>query len=369
MGIKSRDEFIDYALRYLGKPFVDIDISDEQLYDRYYEALEFYHQYFPDGIIRNHFKQRLLASELKIDPASAPGYNASASDEVNLENLGNYIKENFLLSDKIVGETSNSFTDITRDYRLSGSKRTDAQFNNYDTRNLLLTHNAIREDIEQINEDKKIFFEKGEWVYVKDKPNIRLKLVDDDDYERLDIADLKYIDLPDDILGVINVLSIGQASSSKNIFDLQYQLRLNDLYDLTSTSMIYYSTVMKHLSLLDLELNGHTIHRFNRRMGRLYLDVNFRSDIILGDYIVLECYRSVNPEIFQRIWDDRYFKHYYAALLKKQWGANLKKFGGVIIAGGISYDGQAIYDEGKQEIADVENQYKDLEAPLEIFYG
>ena len=83
-------------------------------------------------------------------------------------------------------------------------------------------------------------------------------------------------------------MNIGQASSSKNMFDLQYQLRLNDLYDLTATSIVYYKTVMGHLAMLDLELNGHPLYRFNRLQNRMYLDVNWETDVIIGDYILIE---------------------------------------------------------------------------------
>jgi hypothetical protein len=96
----------------------------------------------------------------------------------------------------------------------------------------------------------------------------------------------KYIEFPDLVYGITRVIPYNQGSSSKNLFDLQYQLRLNDLYDLTSTSLIYYKTVMSHLALLDLELNGQTLFRFNRRQNRLYLDINWESDIVENEFIV-----------------------------------------------------------------------------------
>jgi hypothetical protein len=101
--------------------------------------------------------------------------------------------------------------------------------------------------------------------------------------------------LPDLVYGVNRVIPFAAASTSKNLFDLQYQLRLNDLYDLTSVSLIYYKQVMQHIALLDLELNGHPMYRFNRMQGRLFLDINWGADIAMGEFIVIECYRALDP--------------------------------------------------------------------------
>jgi hypothetical protein len=181
--------------------------------------------------------------------------------------------------------------------------------------------------------------------------------------------DLKYINIPDLVYGVTKVLSIGMASSSKNIFDLQYQLRLNDLYDLTSTSIIYYKTVMGQLALLDLELNGHQLFRFNRRQSRLYLDLNWESDVILGDYIIAQGYRALDPAEFSKVWNESWLKHYVTALFKKQWATNLKKFSGIQLPGGVTLDGDKLYDEAVNEVKELEDSLATKSAPLDFFIG
>ena len=165
--------------------------------------------------------------------------------------------------------------------------------------------------------------------------------------------DLKYITTPDYVYGVTKVLNIGQASSSKNIFDLQYQLRLNDLYDLTSTSIVYYKTVMSHLAMLDLELNGHPLYRFNRMQNRLYLDVNWATDVIIGDYVLLQGYRALDPEDFTKSYNEPWLRHYVTALFKRQWRENLKKFQGLQMPGGVTCNGQQIWDEATQSWVEV----------------
>jgi hypothetical protein len=181
--------------------------------------------------------------------------------------------------------------------------------------------------------------------------------------------DLKYIQIPDLVYGVTKILSIGQASSSKNIFDLQYQLRLNDLYDLTSTSIIYYKTVMGHLALLDFELNGHQLFRFNRRQNRLFLDLNWESDVILGDYIIVQGYRALDPDQFTKVWNESWLKHYVTALFKKQWATNIKKFSGIQLPGGVTLDGDKLYDEAVGEVKELEDSLQNKSAPLEFFLG
>ena len=184
-----------------------------------------------------------------------------------------------------------------------------------------------------------------------------------------DIAN-KYIPLTDLIYGVTKVYPVTTGTGgSKNIFDLQYQLRLNDLYDLTSTSIIYYQTVMNHLALLDFTLNGHTLYRFNRFQNRLHLDINWESDVALNDYILVECYRAMDPATFPRMYNDSWLKHYTTALFKVQWGTNLKKFQGLQLPGGVTIDGDKLYDEGKQEVESLEQELMAKSAPLEFFMG
>ena len=179
-----------------------------------------------------------------------------------------------------------------------------------------------------------------------------------------------YIPLTDLIYGVTKVYPVTTGTgSSKNIFDLQYQLRLNDLYDLTSTSIIYYQTVMNHLALLDFTLNGHTLYRFNRLQNRLYLDINWATDIKAGEYILVECYRAMDPATFPRVYNESWLKHYVTALFKKQWGTNLKKFQGLQLPGGVTIDGDKLYDEGKEEVESLEQELITKAAPLEFFMG
>ena len=189
-----------------------------------------------------------------------------------------------------------------------------------------------------------------------------------------DIAN-QYVNLADSIIGITRVFpmlgsTVGSTSSQGfNMFDINYQLRLNDLYDLTSTSIIYYKTVMSHLALLDLELNGHTMYRFNRLQNRLYLDINWQSDVSFGDYIIVYAYRALDPNTFTKVWNENWIKRYTTAQFKRQWGTNMKKFGGLQLPGGVVLNGKETYDEAMAEIQALEDELQNKSAPLEFFLG
>lgn len=184
-----------------------------------------------------------------------------------------------------------------------------------------------------------------------------------------DVAN-RYIPVPDLVYGITRVFPIAAGTStSKSIFDLQYQLRLNDLYDLTSTSVIYFSQVMSHLALLDLTLNGHPLYRFNRFTNKLYIEEDWTQNIAPGTFLLVEAYRVLDPTDAPRMYGESWLKHYVTALLKKQWATNIKKFQGLQLPGGVTIDGDKLYDEATREIQDLEESLKNKSAPLEFFMG
>lgn len=176
------------------------------------------------------------------------------------------------------------------------------------------------------------------------------------------------ITIPDYVYGVKRVIPFRQGSSSQNLFDVQYQLRLNDLYELTNTSMVYYSMVMQHMTLLDQMLNGYPQFEFNRLSGKLSLEVN-KTKLILGDYVIVECYRALDPVTATKMWAEPWLKQYVEALFKKQWAVNLKKFNGMQLPGGVTIDGQSMYLEATQEVQQLEDDLMNKSAPLGFMLG
>ena len=163
-----------------------------------------------------------------------------------------------------------------------------------------------------------------------------------------------FIPIPTSIVSVLRVLPLTD-SSSVPMFDLKYQMRLNDLFDFTSTSMINYQMLQDHLDLLDHILTGEHPIRFNVHQNRLYLDQDWE-ECDAGSFIIIECYRKLDPNSYTDVYNDMFLKKYATALIKKQWGANLIKFQGVQMLGGVQMNGEIIYQQADEEIKLLEEQ-------------
>lgn len=168
----------------------------------------------------------------------------------------------------------------------------------------------------------------------------------------------EYIPISDNILFVQRIFSVNENSTTgSSLFNANYQIRLNDLYNLNFAGSIqYYEQLQQHMSLLDMKLNGSEAIRFNRHMNRLHIDFEWGRDILEGQYIIADCYRIVDPDSFSDVYNDMFLKKYATALIKKQWGANLIKFEGMQLPGGVTLNGRQIFDDSVTEIKEIEEQ-------------
>jgi hypothetical protein len=180
----------------------------------------------------------------------------------------------------------------------------------------------------------------------------------------------KYITLPDNIIGAVSVFNIGESLSSASMFSIRYQIALNDLYTLTNPSMLPYYSALQNLALIEQILMGQKPIRYNRHRNIVHLDMDW-SVMNVNDYLVIEAYQIVDPEEFQDVWKDRWLFQYAQALVKRQMGTNLfKKYNGPAIVGGITFNGQALYDEAQREIEVLEQEMiKELSVPLGFLVG
>jgi hypothetical protein len=166
-----------------------------------------------------------------------------------------------------------------------------------------------------------------------------------------------FLVVPESVISVINIFPFSDKGNL-NLFDVRYQLRLNDLYDFSSTSIINYDVVLRHLDFLDHVLVGEKPLRFNQHDNRLYVDMDWANDLTVGEYLVIEAYRKLDPTVYTDVYNDIYLKRYATALIKKQWGANLSKFNGVTMLGGVTLNGQQIFSEALQEIEKLEQEIR-----------
>ena len=159
-----------------------------------------------------------------------------------------------------------------------------------------------------------------------------------------------YLQVPPSVIGVEKVFHFdGSQSMSSGMFSIKYQLFLNDIYFWGAMEMLTYNMTRTYLADLEFALTTQKQFRFNQRMDRLYLDVSW-GELTPGDYLVIDCFRTLDPNDYARVWNDSFLKKYTTALLKKQWGQNLIKFQGVKLPGGVELNGREIYEDGVKEL-------------------
>jgi hypothetical protein len=171
-----------------------------------------------------------------------------------------------------------------------------------------------------------------------------------------DTIDTKQIVMPENIIGAVSLFPIGDPStSSGDIFNIRYQIALNDLYTLTSVGLVPYYMAMEHLATVQELLVGKVPIRYNRHRNILHLDMD-RQKLRLGEFLIVEAYEVVDPEEYSDVWNDRWLQHYTSQLIKRQWGSNLTKFEGLQLPGGVTFNGQKIYDDANEEIRRLEEE-------------
>jgi len=256
----SRQSLIDYCLRKLGAPVLEINVADEQIDDAVDDALQLFHERHFDGVVRTFLKYQ-VTEEDKDRGRAGPGGTGISSETA-------------------VGVTTN-FT----------------------------------------------WYENG-----------------------------NYIQVPDSIIGIEKVFKFDSSSISNGMFSVKYQLFLNDIaFDLGYQGLLSYAMTKSYLEDIDFLLTTDKQVRFNKRQNRLYMDIDWAS-AVSGDYIVLDCYRIINPDDFTNVYNDSFVKLYLTALIKRQWGQNLIKFKGAKLPGGIELNGREIYDDAEREILDIKNR-------------
>ena len=247
----SRQQFIDYCLRALGSPILEINIDDDQLEDRIDESIQWYQSFHSDSVVRNFYK-----------------------------------------------------------------------------------HQITQEDHDR-----------------QPRP---------------------YIELPEELMHVLRVLPIGVANGTQGIFSVDYQLHLNDLYDLRRPgNLINYEMTRQYLSLINMTLNGMDQGIiFSRHQNTLEIACDWSMRIPVGSWVIIECYQTINPEQYTDVYNDLYLKRYATALIKRNWAQNLSKFKDMTLPGGVKIDGATMMTEAKEELKELEAEVRSVwETPCDFYVG
>ena len=183
-----------------------------------------------------------------------------------------------------------------------------------------------------------------------------------------------FVSVASDILSVTKMFTLNSNfGSSLNFFDIKYQMMLNDIADMHNYigDLAYYEQMQQYLSLLDMKLNGTPQVNYSRKQDRLYIFGEFAdSDIKAGDFIVYEAFKIIDENSFTQVFDDMWLKEYTTQLIKQQWGTNLIKFEGMQLPGGVTLNGQKLYDDATQELIRLREQLRlEHELPVDFFAG
>ena len=309
MALASRQDLQDYSLRRLGHPVIEINVEDGQVSDRIDDALQFFQEYHFDGVERVFVSHQIVGSKLK---------------------LTTNIASTFTKGEIVTGGTSGATAKVDS---------SDGQY-------------IIVEEI------KSGTFVASETLTGGTSGSIAT-LSPTDFYTKGDIEN-GYVPIGSGILGVTRLFNFGGAATNNTrdgqLFDLMYQFRMNDLYNLMGADMVYYTIVQSHLTTLEKLLTSERQIRFNRKTDRLYVDTDWDKTFNVGDYIVAEAYAIIDPATYTEVYDDMFLKKYTTALIKRQWGENLKKFAGIQMPGGVTLNGDQIYQEAVQEIQAIEQE-------------
>ena len=260
----TRQELIDYSLRKLGAPVLEINVDDDQIDDLVDDTIQYFQERHYDGSEKTFLKYQITQDD--IDRGRGPGSS---------------------------GSTGITTTTVT----------------------------------ESVGATTEFSFEENN----------------------------NYIKVPDSVIGINKIFKFDTSSISGGMFSIKYQLFLNDLYYFSSVDLLQYSMTKRYLEDIDFLLTTDKQVRFAKRSGRLYLDIDWTAQSV-GDYLVIECIRALNPSDFAKIYNDTWVKRYLTALIKRQWGANMMKFSGTKLPGGVELNGRQYYEDGNSEIREIEDK-------------
>jgi hypothetical protein len=276
----TRQGLIDYCLRRLGAPVLEINVDDDQIDDLVDDAIQYFQERHFDGVERMYLKYKITEEDI----------NRGKGKDTNG-----------------VGVVTTSATSTN----ISGYGTTTSNF--YEASN--------------------------------------------------------FIQVPDSVIGIEKIFKFDTSSISGGMFSIKYQLFLNDLYYFNSVELLQYAMVKSYLEDIDFLLTTDKQVRFNKRQNRLYLDIDWGAQT-KDNFIVIDCYRILDPNDFTKVYNDSFLKRYLTALIKRQWGQNLIKFRGVKLPGGIELNGRELYEDAEREIDEIMKRMSmDYELPPYDFIG
>jgi hypothetical protein len=301
----SFDTLAQYCFQQLGAPVIEIRVAEEQAQNRIEDAFDFFREFHGDATERQFIKHMVTGNEMGAVQAST-----------------------FVQGETITGATSGATAVV------------------YGT----LTGTLV------LNTPVGVFTI-GETITGNQSHSTDTVLT----YTTGDI-DNGYFSVDSSVVSVVNVFPVTGGANSNSQFSASYQIKVNDIYSMQNSSgslatggLAYYEATKQYLNLMDSIFLGEQIFRFNAKNSKVYIDFSWSDNLNPGDYILADAYVIVDEDAYTAVWNDRMLKKLATAYIKKQWGSNIKLHSGIVLPGGITVNGQQIYDEAMEEIEKIED--------------
>lgn len=341
----TRVEFTDYCLRKLGAPVLEINVDDDQVDDLIDDAIQLYQEYHFDGVERMLLKHKVTSDDVE---------RFQRSNFINTVTGGDGAVT-FTVTSSGVGYT----TGITQN--VSTTNTTGAGSG------LILTikANSSGQITETLITDFGSGYDVGDVLTIGTNASASIRIdsvASDSRWENRS----NYFPIPDHVIGVSKVYGISSGLSDNEMWGFANQYFLMDVFSVNSGytfsnfDMSYYYQIKQWFETLDMVINtGNLVeYRFNKKQDRLYLDIDV-DRVTEGQYILIDCYRALNPSEWSQVWNDSWLKRYAPALIKRQWGQNMIKFNNVQLPGGITMNGRQLYEDAEKEITVLEEKLRD----------
>jgi hypothetical protein len=334
----TRDDFKAYCLRSLGEGVIQVNVTDDQLEDRIDEALYMFQQYHMDAVVKAYLPHELTPSVMEMTNISNTNVvNAGTDAFAN----GEYVQGQTSLAMAQIIAASNASSNLI--YFTTRTEKSDANLEN-------MTPG----------------FTVGEMI-VGQTTGMTANVAN----TTLGDFDRGWIPVVPAVVAVTKIFAPFDSRMSADIlFDPQSQFNISLLSNFTSNSIIPYYVGRSYQQLLNDMFRGRPAIRFQRHQGRVYLDLNLYTTFRPGNYVIVECYRCIDPETYPLVWGDRWLQRYTIALMRRQWGNNLSKYNGITLPGGVTLDGKTMQQEAVQEIKDLEEELKSTyQEPIDFMVG
>ena len=364
----SRQELIDYCLRQLGEPVLEINVDDDQIEDLVDDAIQYFQERHFDGVERMYLKHQISQADIdsaRSNTVASTGiksdvFNPESSGVVNISASNITIPNHGLITGSPIyysfGAGSTSIGIATT--ALAGVGTTS--FLGISTDSVLLY--AIADNRNQIRLAANSS-DAGSGVAVTFTGSTGIGSTHFITTKTEFTEARNYIEIPDHVIGINGIFRFDDNTITQNMFSISYQIFLNDVYNFSSIEMLTYSMTKEYLETIQFLVSPDKKVRYNKRGNRLYLDLDWKG-VSKDEYVVIDCFRVLDPSENEKIYNDSFLKKFLTALIKKQWGQNMSKYQGVKLPGGIELNGRQIYEDALRELAEIQQRMTfDYEVP------